>query len=137
MQTSLADFARFIEGVAKGDGLRPHTRALMLSPQIRIRTRTQFPSLTTELTDRNDEIRLSYGLGWGLFWTPAGKAFFKEGHDDGWQHYTIVFDNRGIGIVIMANSSNAEGIFQELMDVAIRNVYTPFEWEGYVPYDRR
>jgi D-alanyl-D-alanine-carboxypeptidase/D-alanyl-D-alanine-endopeptidase len=39
--------------------------------------------------------------------------------------------------VIMANSSNAEGIFQELMDVAIKNVYTPFEWEGYVPYDRR
>jgi CubicO group peptidase (beta-lactamase class C family) len=97
----------------------------------------QFPSLTTELTDRNDAIRLSYGLGWGLFWTPVGKAFFKEGHDQGWQHYTVVFDDRGIGIVIMANSSNAEGIFQELMDVAIKNVYTPFEWEGYVPYDRR
>jgi CubicO group peptidase (beta-lactamase class C family) len=137
MQTTLADFAGFIEAVAQGRGLRTDTRTLMLSPQIRIRTRTQFPSLTTELTDRNDAIRLSCGLGWGLFWTPVGKAFFKEGHDEGWQHYTVVFDDRGIGIVIMANSSNAEGMFQELLETAIGNTYTPVEWEGYVPYDRR
>jgi CubicO group peptidase (beta-lactamase class C family) len=137
MQTTLSDFAGFIEGVMQGRGLKRDTRTLMFDPQIRIRTRTQFPSLTTEVTDRNDAIRLSYGLGWGLFWTPVGKAFFKEGHDDGWQHYTVMFDDRGIGIVIMSNSSNAEGIFLELMDVAIKNVYTPFEWEGYVPYDRR
>jgi CubicO group peptidase (beta-lactamase class C family) len=137
MQTTLADFAGFIEAVAQGKGLRTNSRTMMLNPQIRIHTRTQFPSLTTELTDRNDAIRLSYGLGWGLFWTPVGKAFFKEGHDEGWQHYTVVFDDRGIGIVIMSNSSNAEGIFQELLETTIGNTYTPVEWEGYVPYDRR
>jgi CubicO group peptidase (beta-lactamase class C family) len=137
MQTTLADFARFIEGVAQGQGLTKETRALMLSPQVRIRTRTQFPSLTTETTTRNDGIRLSYGLGWGLYWAPAGKAFFKEGHDDGWQHYTVVFDDRGIGIVLMSNSSNAEGIFQELLEELIGNTYTPVEWEGYVPYQQR
>jgi CubicO group peptidase (beta-lactamase class C family) len=78
MQTTLADFARFITGVAQGQGLKRETRTAMLSPQIRIHTRRQFPSLNTELTDRNDAIRLSYGLGWGLFWTPVGQAFFKE-----------------------------------------------------------
>jgi len=137
MQTTLADFARFIEGLAQGKGLKKQTRALMFSPQVRISTRTQFPSLTTEITDRNNAIRLSYGLGWGLFWTPVGKAFFKEGHDDGWQHYTVVFDDRGTGIVMMANSSNGEGIFQELLEQLIRNTYTPIEWEGYTPYGQR
>lgn len=137
MQTTLADFARFIEGVAQGKRLKRETRTLMFSPQIRIHSRTQFPSLTTETTNRNDAIRLSYGLGWGLFFTPVGKAFFKEGHDDGWQHYTVVFDDRGIGIVIMSNSSNAEGIFQELLDRLIKNTYTPIEWEGYTPHAQR
>jgi CubicO group peptidase (beta-lactamase class C family) len=137
MKTTLADFARFIEGVVQGKGLKKQTRTLMFSPQVRIQSRTQFPSLTTETTDSNSAIRLSYGLGWGLFWTPLGKAFFKEGHDDGWQHYTVVFDDRGTGIVIMANSSNGEGIFQELLEQLIKNTYTPIEWEGYTPYGQR
>ena len=64
----------------------------MLSPQVRIKTKHEFPSLNTEMTTDNDAIRLSYGLGWGLYWTPYGKAFFKEGHDEGWRHYAVCFD---------------------------------------------
>jgi len=109
----------------------------MLSPQILIRSQRQFPTLSNDTTDRNASIRLSYGLGWGLFWTPFGKAFFKEGHDEGFQHYTVVFDDRGVGLVIMTNSSNGEGIFQELLERVIANTYTPVEWEGYVPYGQR
>ena len=53
--------------------------------------------------------RLSYGLGWGLYFTPYGKAFFKEGHDEGWRHYAVIFDDQGTGILIVTNSSNGEG----------------------------
>jgi CubicO group peptidase (beta-lactamase class C family) len=122
--------------VMHGKALKRSTRTLMLTPQVTIRSRTQFPTLTTETTDRNDAIGLSYGLGWGLFFTPRGKAFFKEGHDDGWQHYAVAFDDRGLAIVLMSNSANAEGIFPELLERLIANTYTPVEWEGYVPYDR-
>ena len=137
MKTTLADFSRFVEAVARGRGLDAPTRALMLRPQIAIRSRTQFPTLSTETTDRNAAIALSYGLGWGVFSTPVGPAFFKEGHDDGWQHYVVVFDKPGTGIVIMSNSSNGEGIFQALLKQVIGNTYTPIEWEGYAPYDQR
>ena len=58
----------------------------MLSPQIPIHSKHQFPSLENVATNENDAIRLSYGLGWGLFWTPDGKAFFKEGHDVDWRN---------------------------------------------------
>jgi CubicO group peptidase (beta-lactamase class C family) len=136
-QTTLADFSRFIEAIAQGRSLSENARALMLSPQVAILSRTQFPTLSDETTDRNKPIRLSYGLGWGLFRTPLGKAFFKEGHDEGFQHYTVMFDDRGIGLVIMTNSSNGEGIFQELLERVIGNTYTPIEWEGYVPYHQR
>lgn len=137
MHTSLADFARFIERIMQGKGLKKKTRTLMFSPQVAILSRTQFPTLSTETTDRNKAIRLSYGLGWGLFWTPVGQAIFKEGHDDGWQHYTVMFDGSGTGIVVMTNSSNGEGIFQELLDLLIKNTFTPTEWEGYVPFGER
>jgi CubicO group peptidase (beta-lactamase class C family) len=137
MQTTLSDYVRFIETVAQRKGVSRRMREMMLTPQIRIRSRRQFPTLSAETTDRNDAIRLSYGLGWGLFFARPGRAFFKEGHDDGWQHYAVVFDDRGTGIVLMSNSSNAEGIFPALLERILANTYTPTEWEGYVPFDQR
>ena len=132
--TTPRDFARFMTAVMQGEGLRKETRDLMLSPQIRIHSLHQFPSLAAETTNVNDSIRLSYGLGWGLYWTSSDKAFFKEGHDEGWRNYTVCFDRAKLGIVIMTNSSNGEGIFKELLEKLIRNTSTPIEWEGYTPY---
>lgn len=108
----------------------------MLSPQVHIFSKHEFPSLATETTDENKSLRLSYGLGWGLFWTSQGKAFFKEGHTDGFRNYAVCFDKLGTGIVILTNSSNGEGIFEYLLETLLRNTYTPIEWEVYTPYDK-
>jgi CubicO group peptidase (beta-lactamase class C family) len=134
MLTTPRDFARFMLAVMHGEGLRRETRELMFSPQIQIHSKHQFPTMATDTTDANGSIRLSYGLGWGLYGTPYGKAFFKEGHDEGWRNYTVCFDKSKLGIVIMTNSSNGEGIFKELLETLIRNTFTPIEWEGYTPY---
>jgi len=134
MLTTPADFALFMQAVLEGHGLRKETKDLMLSPQIQILSKHQFPPLSTETTDENKPIRLSYGLAWGLYWTPYGKAFFKEGHDDGWRNYTVCFDDAKTGIVIMTNSSNGEAIFKELLETLLKNSYTPIEWEGFTPY---
>jgi CubicO group peptidase (beta-lactamase class C family) len=87
MQTTLRDYARFVQAVLSGEILDGKSRDLMLSPQIQIMTKHEFPSLSSETTTANRAIQLSYGLGWGLYQTPYGKAFFKEGHDEGWRHY--------------------------------------------------
>jgi CubicO group peptidase (beta-lactamase class C family) len=136
MQTTPHDFARFMQAVMHGEGLSKQTRELMLSPQVQILSKHQFPTLVSETTDENKAIRLSYGLGWGLYWTPYGKAFFKEGHDEGWRNYTVCFDKSKTGLLIMANSSNGEGIFKELLETLLKNTFTPIEWEGYTPYDK-
>ena len=136
MQTTLNDFARFLAAAAGGKRLRPQTRAQMTAPQVRITTKHQFPTLRFEPTEENESIRLSYGLGWGVYSTPHGKAFFKEGHDEGWRHYAVFFETSGAGLVIMTNSSNGDGIFQELLETILGNTYTPIEWEGFTPYQR-
>jgi CubicO group peptidase (beta-lactamase class C family) len=136
MQTTPRDFAQFMVAMAQGKGLSKQTRDLMLSPQIQILSKRQFPTLATETTDENRSIRLSYGLGWGLYWTPYGKGFFKEGHDEGWRNYAVCFEDQKSGIVIMTNSSNGEGIFKEMLETLLRNTFTPIEWEGYTPYSQ-
>jgi CubicO group peptidase (beta-lactamase class C family) len=138
MQTTPADFALVAQGVMQGKLLSKEIKEMMLAPQIAIFSKHEFPSLGTETTDENKKIRLSYGLGWGLYWTPYGKAFFKEGHDDnGWRNYTVCFDDAGIGIVIMTNSVNGEGIYKELLETIQRNTFTPIEWEGFTPYNQQ
>lgn len=136
MQTTVTDFARLVQAVAQGKGLGRKSRQQMLSSQIRISSKHQFPTLAGEVTEQNKDIRLSYGLGWGLYWTPHAEAFFKEGHDVAWRNYSVCFDPPGTGIVIMTNSANGEGIFQELLETLLRDTWTPIEWEGYTPYSQ-
>lgn len=85
----------------------------------------------------NDDISLSYGPGWGWFQTPYGKAVFKEGGGSGFQHYSILFPQAKKGVLIMTNSPNGGSISKELLEVAIRDSYTPWEWNNYIPYDQK
>jgi CubicO group peptidase (beta-lactamase class C family) len=133
METTIADYTRFMSAVMQGDRLSVKSKTEMLTPQISIYSKHQFPTLNNITTKKNKKIRLSYGLGWGLFFSPYGWAFFKEGHDEGWGHYTIQFPDKGFSLIIMSNSSNGERIFKELVE-KIAGVTIPWEWEGYTPY---
>jgi hypothetical protein len=42
-----------------------------------------------------------------------------------------------MGILIMTNSDNGEGIFKELLEFAIGDKYTPWHWQNYIPYDQK
>jgi CubicO group peptidase (beta-lactamase class C family) len=134
METTIADYSRFIAAVMQGRGLSKKSKDEMLSPQVRINSKGQFPSLRTDTTNDNKKIQLSYGLGWGVLTSNYGKAFFKEGHDDGWEHYNINFPGKKISILIMTNSSNGESILKELLEKVIGDTFTPWQWENYTPY---
>ncbi|GAA4435768.1 hypothetical protein GCM10023188_28040 [Pontibacter saemangeumensis] len=137
LETTLDDYTLFTEAVLQHKILKPATTKAMFSPQIRIRSVQQFPPLNARDTTANDAIHLSYGLGWGLLQSPYGTGAFKEGHGDGFQHYSIIFPEQGTGIIILSNSDNAEGIFKELLETAIGDTYTPWYWENYIPYNQK
>jgi CubicO group peptidase (beta-lactamase class C family) len=136
MQTTIRDQARFLQAMMQGRLLHSKTREQMLSPQVQIFSKHQFPTLRDETTDENKSIRLSYGLAWGLYWTPYGEVFFKEGHDDGWRNYAVCFDKQKSGMIILTNSANGEGIFKDVLETVLKDTFTPLEWEGYTPYDK-
>jgi serine-type D-Ala-D-Ala carboxypeptidase/endopeptidase len=136
LETTTEDYARFMAAVLRGDGLSPASWKEIFKPQVRIRSRTMYPPGASEVTAANDPIELSYGLGWGLLRTPFGWGAFKEGHGDGFQHYSVVFPEKRMGVLLMSNSDNAESIFGHLLDVTLADTYTPLEWHGYIPYDR-
>lgn len=135
MDTTPADYARFLAAVAAGKGLSPGARAEMLKTQIAIDSEAQFPTLDPRRTDRWRGIGLGYGLGWGRFDTRWGPAFFKEGHDDVAANYSICVDAKAGTrcVLLMANSLNAEAIFAPLVDYLMGPVGLPVEWEVYPP----
>jgi CubicO group peptidase (beta-lactamase class C family) len=135
MQTTLRDYAAFLSALLRGKPLGIPATGALFNRQIAIRSAHQFPSLSEQTTTANDAIRLSYGLGWGLYFSPYGKAFLKEGHDEGWRHLALCFREHGDGILILTNSSNGEGIFKPLVDALLGPTLFPFDWEGYTPYN--
>lgn len=137
LETTLDDYTLFTKAVLKNSIIKPLTTKKMFSPQIRIRSIQQFGPLRLRDSTANDAIELSYGLGWVLLKSPYGTGAFKEGHGDGFQHYTIIFPEQGTGIIIMTNSDNGESIFKELLKTAIGDSFTPWYWENYIPYNHK
>lgn len=137
METNLIDYSVFVKHVMQLYNQESEITRRMLNPNFRIRSKAQFGPLSLEQSNENDGIQLSYGLGWGLLQSPLGLGAFKEGHDEGFQHYSIIFPDKKIGLVILSNSNNAESIFKELLEIAIADKYTPWKWANYIPYQMK
>ncbi len=135
MDTTLDDWSRFLAAVVRGEGLSAESKKEMTKSQIRIHSKTQFPTLREDTTEEYDEIELGYGLGWGVFKSHRGHAFFKEGHDDGTANYALCIHSEASCILILSNSVRAEGIFKELVDTLYGETGLPWRWEGYTPYN--
>lgn len=137
LETTPEDYTKFMEAVLQNKIISRASRDKIFTPRIRIRSVRQFGPLSQKDSTLNDDISLSYGLGWGLLQSPYGTGAFKEGHGDGFQHYSIIFPKTGQGILMMTNSDNGESIFKELLEVALADTYTPWEWENYIPYNQK
>jgi CubicO group peptidase (beta-lactamase class C family) len=135
LETTPADYARFLAAVMQGRGLLPATRQEMVRRQVRIPYRSQFgPLATVAAADSNRTIQLGYGLGWGTLESPYGPAYFKEGHDDGWENHSVVFSRAGKALLLMGNSSNADATFMALLARLLGDRTTPAQWENYAEY---
>ena len=136
MDTTVHDYARFLAAVLRGEGLSPASARAMLSPQIAIVSPNEFPSHWPGETDVNRAIGLSYGLGWGVYTSPLGPAFFKEGHDDATNNVALGFPTGKRGILMLSNSGNAERMFLPAIQAVFGQTCLPWFWMGYIPFDQ-
>ena len=138
LETTPEDYTLFTTALLQKKILKPASMDTLFSQQLRLRSKVQMgPDTWKDSTNENDNIFLGYALGWGRLQTPHGFGVFKEGHGDGFQHYSILFPEKKLGIVILANSDNAESIFKELLDYAIGDKFTPWKWQRYIPYNHK
>lgn len=135
MDTTVADYAKLLAGMVRGDGLGASAHALWLTPVQRIRSVQQFPTLDTTTTTDNDGIKLSYALGVAVYQSPQGPAWFKTGHDDGTNNLALCLEKSRDCVLIMSNSSNGESIYRYLIDATLGPTCYPWFWEGDIPYD--
>jgi CubicO group peptidase (beta-lactamase class C family) len=136
MVTTAADYSLFVDDVLSKKGLSEKLYNEMFTPQIRVTSKRGFGPLRDSLSDITEfsKMQLSWGLGWGLFNTTYGKAFFHGGHSDGWQNYCVNYPDKGVSVILLSNSDNFETAAGKILDVTIGDKYSPLKWLGY--YDQ-
>lgn len=136
MDTTPADFARFLAAVSQCKGLSADACRALLAPQVPIDSPQQFPTLAEDRTTAWAGIELAYALGWAVYDTPRGRAFFKGGNDDGTRNLALCVRDGRECVLLLGNSSNAEGIFAALVRDTLGETCLPWYWENNIPYDR-
>jgi CubicO group peptidase (beta-lactamase class C family) len=135
MDTTIADFAKFLAGFMRGEGLSPKSRAELLRPQIAITTPTQFPTFLEAVSPGVQAVHLSSGLGVIIFDGPLGRAFFKGGHNESTGNQAICVEKARRCVLFLANDVRAESVFQRLTEATLGDPGMPWAWESYTPYD--
>ncbi|MGN6421523.1 MAG: serine hydrolase domain-containing protein [Pseudobacter sp.] len=134
MSTTADDYAKFYSNLMKEKGLNRASYQQMLSPQIRVTSKRGFGPLRDSATHENDAIRLSWGLGIGLFQSPYGTGFFHTGHGDANQNYAVAFPEKGIAVVLLSNSENFEKVSYLIVKACIGDSYSPLRWLGHLDH---
>ena len=129
MDTTIGDYARFLAGVTSGGGLKKATFAEMLRPQIAITSQHQFPTLDFSHMPDNAGWKLSAGLGWIVFQSPYGPAFYKSGHDDYTDNHAVCVERLRRCVLIMTNSGVGARAFPALVAAVMGDIGEPWSWE--------
>jgi hypothetical protein len=137
MDTTIDDFAKFLAGFVRGEGLSARSRAEIVKPQIPISTPSQFPTFLETSSPAMQAIKLSGGLGVITFEGPYGRAFFKGGHNDTTGNQAICIEKARRCVLYLANDVRAESLYQRLTEATLGDPGMPWSWEGYKPYKVR
>lgn len=133
MSTTALDYANFVTALLNKKALGKSYLSQMLSSQIRIWTNRGFGPQKDSITEKFQQIELSWGLGVGLYQSKFGKAFFHTGHSDGWQNYFVAYPKGKTAIILMSNSSNFERMAGQILAICLAENTAPsnLEWLNY------
>jgi CubicO group peptidase (beta-lactamase class C family) len=133
LETTAADYARFVAAAMNGAGLRPQTRADMLRMQVRADLACV---VCVEPPSAPRPAGFGWGLGWGVSPEAGGGAVAWHWGDNGdMKAYVAARGDGRIGVIILSNGANAHAITPEIASIALGTEAPGFAWLRYDRYD--
>src|SRR5262245_43850741 len=126
LQTTVADYARFLQAVLSGTRLKPPTARLWLEPQVRIR-RDCYQCLDEDMPEVDQ--RVAWGLGWGL--QADGGTFFHWGDNGPFKAFTVGSVAGRTAVVVFSNGVNAKMIMADIVGSLMPGDHPAFDWVDY------
>jgi CubicO group peptidase (beta-lactamase class C family) len=133
LETTAADYARFLIAVVNGTGLDAKIERQMLQPQTPVQQdcvvclgKPAGPKSST----------LFWGLGWGIAAISGGPTAWHWGDNQTMQSYAAIALDGSRGVVIFANSANGHSIMPRVAAAALGIEAPGYAWLGsYQDYE--
>lgn len=127
LQTTAADYGRFLVALLTGEGLKPATARAFLTAQVT-------PGQTLRDTARASTT-IRWGLGVGLVQNGDENGFWHWGDNGGFRGFAYVSRTRKQGFVYFTNSRNGASIFSALATRVLHQSVQPITgFLGYPDY---
>jgi CubicO group peptidase (beta-lactamase class C family) len=126
LQTTAADYARFMLAVMSGARLKPATARTWLKPHVRLNQQC-FQCIGS--TAPEGDQRVAWGLGWGL--EPDAGTFFHWGDAGRIKSFAIGSVANRNAVVVLVNGANGMVIMPDLIEALMPGDHSAFAWLNY------
>lgn len=132
LHTTAADYARFLEALIKGKGLKPATLRELERPQVAVDPEC---ANCTDRAPKELSKNVFWGLGVGIQQTRDGESLWHGGDNGSFKCYMLAYPKQKTGIVMFANGENGLSIAQEVVRLAMGGEQPAFAWSRNDTYD--
>lgn len=125
LQTTTADYAKFVSAILNGTGLKKETRKLMLTPQSKV---DESCRVCLDSAPKKLSTEVGWGLGWGLQTTDEGNSFWHWGDNGNNKAFVVAFEKQKDGIVVLTNGANGLFILKEILEDGLGGKHPAVTW---------